>query len=90
MSYHFKSRGKQQTIVKAANLTFRGKECTTTSLKWIKFHIDSAITILTNYAYFRYYSFLFVLPMQPKPERELEHDRVEPNAGPPSGEPQIF
>jgi hypothetical protein len=61
-----------------------------TPLKRIKYRIDSAITILTNYAYFLYYSFLFVLPMQPKPERELEHDIVEPNAGPPSGEPQIF
>jgi hypothetical protein len=32
------------------------------------------ITIPTNYAYFLYYSFLFVLSMQPKPKCEREHD----------------
>ncbi len=52
--------------------------------------IDLVITIPTDYAYFLYYSFLFVLSMQPKPKCEREHDIMDSNAGSPCEEPQKF
>ncbi len=49
------------------------------SLRWGT--VVDIITIPTNYAYFLYYSFLFVISMQTKPKCDFEHDKMVPNAG---------
>jgi hypothetical protein len=57
--------------------------------------IDNDIKIFDNNCHndidylclFPSFILFFVLSIQPKPKRQLEHDIMEPTAGPPSEEP---